>query len=58
MELAKMLMKHLQLVCNMTGFQFTKTQHKPYDNHVLACLILSKIYYGDKIRVSSDGDEW
>jgi hypothetical protein len=39
-----------------TGFQFTKTNRKPYDRHVLACLLLAKQYYGDKIRVSSDGD--
>lgn len=38
------------------GFQFTKTNRKPYDRHVLACLVLAKIYFGDKIRVSSDGD--
>ena len=39
-----------------TGFQFTKTQRKPYDRHVLACLLLARKYFGDKIRVSSDGD--
>lgn len=39
-----------------TGFNFTKTQRKPYDRHVLACLILAKEYFGDNIRVSSDGD--
>jgi hypothetical protein len=38
------------------GFQFTKTQRKPYDKHVLACLILAKEYFGDNIEVSSDGD--
>jgi hypothetical protein len=39
-----------------TGFNFTKTQRKPYDKHVLACLILAKQYFGDNIKVSSDGD--
>jgi len=39
-----------------TGFQFTKTQRKPYDRHVLACLLLAKEYFGENIRVSSDGD--
>ena len=38
------------------GFEFTKTQRKPYDRHVLACLILAKEYFGDNIKVSSDGD--
>jgi len=38
------------------GFNFTKTQRKPYDRHVLACLILAKDYFGDNIKVSSDGD--
>jgi len=38
------------------GFNFTKTQRKPYDRHVLACLILAKEYFGDNIKVSSDGD--
>ena len=38
------------------GFEFTKTQRKPYDRHVLACLILAKEYFGDVIEVSSDGD--
>ena len=38
------------------GFEFTKTARKPYDRHVLACLILAKEYFGDNIEVSSDGD--
>lgn len=41
---------------NSSGFNFTKTQLKPYDKHVEACLILVKHYFGDKIEVSSDGD--
>jgi hypothetical protein len=40
-----------------TGFQFTKTNLQPYDNHVYACLLLAKEYFGDSIRVSSDGDD-
>lgn len=39
-----------------SGFNFTKTARKPYDRHVLACLILAKEYFGDNIKVSSDGD--
>ena len=38
------------------GFGFTKTQRKPYDRHVLACLLLAKEYFGENIQVSSDGD--
>jgi hypothetical protein len=38
------------------GFKFTKTARNPYDRHVLACLILAKKYFGDAIKVSSDGD--
>lgn len=41
---------------NSSGFNFTKTARKPYDRHVLACLILAKEYFGDNINVSSDGD--
>jgi len=41
---------------NSKGFNFTKTQRKPYDRHVLACLLLAKEYFGENIRVSSDGD--
>jgi hypothetical protein len=39
-----------------SGFNFTKTRRNPYDRHVLACLILAKEYFGDAIKVSSDGD--
>jgi hypothetical protein len=39
-----------------SGFNFTKTQRKPYDHHVLACLLLAKEYFGENIHVSSDGD--
>ena len=39
------------------GFYFTKTQLKPYDLHVEACLELAKYYFGEDIRVSSDADE-
>jgi len=39
-----------------SGFEFTKTNRKPYDRHVLACLILAKEYFGNNIEVSSDGD--
>jgi hypothetical protein len=39
------------------GFYFTKTQRKPYDRHVQICLELAKVYFGDSIEVSSDGDD-
>ena len=42
---------------NSNGFNFTKTQLKPYDKHVEACLILAKYYFGDTIEVSSDGSD-
>jgi len=41
---------------NSIGFNFTKTNRNPYDRHVLACLLLAKIYFGDKIKINSDGD--
>ena len=39
-----------------TGFQFTKTQLKPYDRHVYACLVIAKIYF-NHIVVDGDGEE-
>lgn len=39
-----------------TGFNFCKTAQKPYDIVVVACLIYAKICFGDKIRISSDGE--
>lgn len=39
-----------------TGFKFTKTNRKPYDSSVCACLYLAKQMFGDDIRVSNDGD--
>jgi hypothetical protein len=40
----------------MTGFQFTKTNLKPYDRHVYACLTLVKKYFQEAIKVSGDGE--
>jgi hypothetical protein len=40
-----------------SGFEFTKTNLRPYDNHVYACLLLAKEYFGDSIRVSSDASD-
>ncbi len=37
------------------GFNFTKTNLKPYDKHVYACLFLAK-YYFDHIVVTGDGE--
>lgn len=42
---------------NSSGFNFTKTKLKSYDRHVEACLILAKYYFGDTIKVSSDGSD-
>jgi len=39
-----------------TGFNFCKTAQKPYDIVVVACLIYAKICFGNKIRISSDGE--
>lgn len=41
---------------NKTGFEFTKTNRKPYDSSVCACLYIAKQMFGDDIRVSNDGD--
>jgi hypothetical protein len=38
------------------GFEFTKTNRKPYDSSVCACLYLAKQMFGADIRVSNDGD--
>lgn len=38
------------------GFNFTKTNLKPYDKNVYACLLLVK-YYFDHIVVSGDGEK-
>lgn len=37
------------------GFNFCKTNQKPYDVVVVACLCILKHYLGDNIEVSSDG---
>lgn len=41
-------------------FAFCKTARKPYDLAVQAVLILYKEYFGDKVKISSDGeaDDW
>ncbi len=39
------------------GFNFTKTNLKPYDKHVFACLVLAKFYFKDSIEVSGDGED-
>lgn len=38
------------------GFNFCKTNQKPYDEVVTACLCILKHYLGDNIDVDSDGD--
>lgn len=37
-------------------FNFCKTNRKPYDTVVIACLIVLDHYLKDQIKVSSDGD--
>ena len=42
-------------------FAFCKTERKPYDTIVVACLLVAKHHLGAAIEVSSDGDwedEW
>lgn len=41
-------------------FSFCKTARKPYDTVVVACLIILKHYFGEDLRLSSDGyaEEW
>jgi hypothetical protein len=36
-------------------FNFCKTNRKPYDKHVCACLYLLKEYFGDIVEIKSDG---
>lgn len=36
-------------------FACCKTAGKPYDTVVCACLIILRVYFGDEIRVTSDG---
>ena len=42
------------------GFNFCKTARKPYDEVVVACLLVLKHHLGDLIELNSDGyrDEW
>ncbi len=37
-------------------FEFCKTEHKPYDAVVTACLLLAKFHLGESIQVKSDGN--
>ena len=42
------------------AFNFCKTARKPYDEVVVACLLILKRHLGDLIEISSDGylDDW
>ena len=40
-----------------TGFEFCKTNRKPYDTVVVAALILANAIAPDVLHVTSDGDE-
>lgn len=39
------------------GFSFCKTDRWPYDTAVWACLLCFKFYFGDNIKLSSDGND-
>ena len=39
------------------GFCFCKTNREPYDTAVWACLLCFKFYFGDNIKLSSDGND-
>jgi hypothetical protein len=45
-----------QIITNGRVFGFCKTNEKPYDICVVACLILAKLYFKDDVIISSDGD--
>lgn len=38
------------------GFNFCKTNIKPYDEVVCGCLYVSKVIFGDKIEINQDCD--
>lgn len=39
------------------GSNFCKTAREPYDTAVWACLLCFKFYFGENIKLSSDGDD-
>lgn len=39
-----------------TGFNFCKTNLKPYDEVVCACLYIAKLIFGDDIKINQDSD--
>lgn len=39
-----------------SGFNFCKTCREPYDTAVWACLLCFKFYFGENIKLNSDGD--
>jgi hypothetical protein len=39
-----------------TGFNFCKTNVKPYDELVCGCLYVAKVIFGDSIRINQDCD--
>ena len=44
------------ITSSQTNFNFCKTQLKPYDDLVCACLEFARNIFGDGIEVDSDGD--
>lgn len=39
------------------GFDFCKTEREPYDTAVWICLLCFKHYFGENMKVTSDGDD-
>jgi len=47
---------HETFLVNRIDSLFCKTAHKPYDDVVCACMIVFNHYLGDKVKITSDGD--
>ena len=41
---------------NKGGFNFCKTNLKPYDEIVCGCLYIAELIFGDDIKISGDSD--
>ena len=39
------------------GFDFCKTEREPYDTAVWICLLCFKYYFGENMKITSDGDD-
>lgn len=50
-----------QFILNVrNGFDFCKTQYRPYDLAVMICLVIAKEYLKERIEIRSDGksEDW